>query len=371
MTPAAPALATVGSALGLELPTSPRLARASGTPRFALWMGPDEWLIVDVAATLDAGAGRLRSLCPVWRHRRRRVGASDAARAFGSRRARPARVRHVDRSPSAGLRRRRGGADPTRACRRDHCGESARTRTTSPFGRRSRATSWIGSGGRWRSLTDRVNRKGWKHDQSTGAAGPRFPRVILASVCIPWTERGDVIEDVFRDQIRLHLMAGVKNLYLFGTAGEGYAVTERQFDDLVGIFQSEMGAPDARPMIGLISLSTRTIIERIERCLERGLTHVPVRVAGLGRPQRPGTGDVLRRGARPFPRGAVRALQPATLRARARAAGVQPPGCEAPEPRGRQERHEQHRDAPRPAHPGACRAAVLHGARLPAGLHRR
>jgi dihydrodipicolinate synthase/N-acetylneuraminate lyase len=111
---------------------------------------------------------------------------------------------------------------------------------------------------------------------------PRYPRVTLAAVCIPWTERGDVIEDVFREQVRLHLMAGVKDLYLFGTAGEGYAVTERQFDDLVAIFQSEMTAPDAHPMIGLISLSTHTIIERIERCIERGLTTFQFALPGWG-----------------------------------------------------------------------------------------
>ena len=33
----------------------------------------------------------------------------------------------------------------------------------------------------------------------------RYPRVILASICIPWTQDGSVIEDVFRDQVRLHL----------------------------------------------------------------------------------------------------------------------------------------------------------------------
>ena len=55
---------------------------------------------------------------------------------------------------------------------------------------------------------------------------PRYPRVTLAAACIPWDERGNVIEDVFREQVRLHLKAGVKHIYIFGTAGEGYAVTE-------------------------------------------------------------------------------------------------------------------------------------------------
>ena len=85
-----------------------------------------------------------------------------------------------------------------------------------------------------------------------------------------WAENGDVLEDVFREQVRHHLRAGVKNLYVFGTAGEGYAVTERQFDEITALFGEEMAGPDAQPMIGLISLSTRVLIERIERSMDRG-----------------------------------------------------------------------------------------------------
>jgi dihydrodipicolinate synthase/N-acetylneuraminate lyase len=113
-------------------------------------------------------------------------------------------------------------------------------------------------------------------------ADPRFPRVVLASVCIPWDETGDVLEDVFRDQVRLHLRAGVRNLYVFGTAGEGYATTERQFDQICGLFAEEMSGPDANPMIGLISLSTRVLIERIERSIERGFDLFQFALPGWG-----------------------------------------------------------------------------------------
>jgi len=102
---------------------------------------------------------------------------------------------------------------------------------------------------------------------------PRYPRVILASVGIPWTERGDVIEDLLRDEIRAHLDAGIHHLYIFGTAGEGYAVTEGQFDAIVALFLDEMrtsGGSTAQPMVGVINQSTRTIIERIERAIDLG-----------------------------------------------------------------------------------------------------
>ncbi len=112
---------------------------------------------------------------------------------------------------------------------------------------------------------------------------PRYPRVTLAAVCIPWDERNDVMEDVFREQIRLHLRAGVKHLYIFGTAGEGYAVTESLFDGIVHLFDDEMRKdPAARPMIGLISLSMRTTIERIERCMDLGLRTFQFALPGWG-----------------------------------------------------------------------------------------
>ena len=104
---------------------------------------------------------------------------------------------------------------------------------------------------------------------------PRYPRVILASVGIPWSENWEVLEDLFRDEVRAHVDAGIRHLYIFGTAGEGYAVTERQFDQIVDVFVAEMQAgsrpgAETHAMVGVISQSTRTIIERIERAIERG-----------------------------------------------------------------------------------------------------
>jgi dihydrodipicolinate synthase/N-acetylneuraminate lyase len=107
--------------------------------------------------------------------------------------------------------------------------------------------------------------------------------VTLAAVCIPWDERGDVVEPTFREQIRLHLGAGVKDLYVFGTAGEGYALTESLFDGIVHLFLDEMANdPDSRPMVGLINLSMRTTLERIERCMDLGLRTFQFALPGWG-----------------------------------------------------------------------------------------
>jgi dihydrodipicolinate synthase/N-acetylneuraminate lyase len=99
----------------------------------------------------------------------------------------------------------------------------------------------------------------------------RFPSCILATCCIPWDEQGRLAESIFRRGVRAMLAQGTKHLYVFGTAGEGYAVSEAQFDQIVTVFAEEMRRGDAEPMVGLISLSLATIRERIERCRERGV----------------------------------------------------------------------------------------------------
>ena len=68
-------------------------------------------------------------------------------------------------------------------------------------------------------------------------------------------------------------MAGTeltRDLYVFGTAGEGYAVTEAQFDQICRAFWASAQECGANPMVGLISLSLPTIVARIERAREMG-----------------------------------------------------------------------------------------------------
>ena len=99
----------------------------------------------------------------------------------------------------------------------------------------------------------------------------RYPRVLLATWCVAWTPAFEIDEPIFRASIRRLVEAGIPDLYVFGTAGEGYAVNDRQFDAVVGIFVEEMRAHAAPPMVGIISHSLSTVIERIERCLDRGI----------------------------------------------------------------------------------------------------
>jgi dihydrodipicolinate synthase/N-acetylneuraminate lyase len=108
-------------------------------------------------------------------------------------------------------------------------------------------------------------------DKPEGAQQSRYPRTILATCCVPWRPDGEIDEPVFRDSIRHLIASGLRDLYVFGTAGEGYAVCERRFDEVVAIFAEECRAHSVPPMVGIISASLPTVIGRIERCLDRGI----------------------------------------------------------------------------------------------------
>ena len=91
----------------------------------------------------------------------------------------------------------------------------------------------------------------------------RFPACILATAVVPWTDDLRLDEELFRDEVRSLLGAEYRNLYIFGTAGEGYAVDEPQFQHVTRVFVEEMDAGGAQAMVGVISLSLETMLGRI------------------------------------------------------------------------------------------------------------
>ncbi len=98
----------------------------------------------------------------------------------------------------------------------------------------------------------------------------RFPSGLMSTCCIPWDERYQFAERIFRNAVQAALQ-GTELLYVFGTAGEGYAVTDRQFAEIVTAFADEMRLGGAEPMVGLIDLSLGTIRERIDRARDLGV----------------------------------------------------------------------------------------------------
>src|SRR4051812_6422515 len=91
------------------------------------------------------------------------------------------------------------------------------------------------------------------------------PPAILATAVVPWTERLEFDESRFRRQVHTIARTLTKHIYIFGTAGEGHAVNEPQFDQISKAFWESAAEAGVTPMVGLISLSLPTIIARIER----------------------------------------------------------------------------------------------------------
>ena len=97
----------------------------------------------------------------------------------------------------------------------------------------------------------------------------RYHQAILVSCEIPWSEKEELLEDAFRREVGASL-ASFNNVYIFGTAGEGYAVTTSQFKDIVGIFREETDRDGVHPMVGVIAMSTPQAVERVGLAYDMG-----------------------------------------------------------------------------------------------------
>lgn len=98
----------------------------------------------------------------------------------------------------------------------------------------------------------------------------RYPQAILISCEVPWDEHEQLMENLFRRQVQTVLKQGFKHVYIFGTAGEGYAIDTVRFKQIVHIFRQETNKPDVYAMVGVIGLSTANIIERIQMAHDAG-----------------------------------------------------------------------------------------------------
>jgi dihydrodipicolinate synthase/N-acetylneuraminate lyase len=92
----------------------------------------------------------------------------------------------------------------------------------------------------------------------------RYKRTVLATCCLPWAPDGRLDEALFRRTVRHLLGAGLEDLYVFGTAGEGHAVDDTTYRTVVEAFCEEMAAGGGTPMVGVINLSVGTVAERID-----------------------------------------------------------------------------------------------------------
>src|ERR1051325_3455868 len=101
---------------------------------------------------------------------------------------------------------------------------------------------------------------------------------------LPWTENYRLNVPVFEEHVQETIRAGYKNIYLMGTAGEGYALTDKQFKEIVGIFARLTVKPGLDPQVGVISLSMGQILERVAWCREQGIRMFQISLPSWGVP---------------------------------------------------------------------------------------
>lgn len=114
------------------------------------------------------------------------------------------------------------------------------------------------------------------------ASATRYPQAILVSCEIPWDENEDLMEAVFRRSVQ-DTLRHYNHLYIFGTAGEGYAVSQGQFRRIVDIFYEETRGDDIHPMVGLIGMSTAIVLEKLQYAYERGFRAFQISLPAWGR----------------------------------------------------------------------------------------
>lgn len=93
---------------------------------------------------------------------------------------------------------------------------------------------------------------------------------MMTAACVPWNENYEFAEAVFRKEVQAMVAADIKSIYIFGTAGEGYAVSDETFATVAAVFRDEMKAPGLLPMVCVIGVSMQEMVKRIGIAYELG-----------------------------------------------------------------------------------------------------
>ena len=110
----------------------------------------------------------------------------------------------------------------------------------------------------------------------------RYPQSYLGACVVPWTPEFELDVKAFERHIDGTLDLGFKCLYLFGTAGEGYALTDGQFRQIVDVFAARTVQDGLDPQVGVISLSMGQIIERLKYAWSKGIRMFQISLPSWG-----------------------------------------------------------------------------------------
>jgi dihydrodipicolinate synthase/N-acetylneuraminate lyase len=103
-----------------------------------------------------------------------------------------------------------------------------------------------------------------------------LPAGYLVSVPVPWDERGRLLPDVFRGAVRKLLGEGCDGIYLFGTSGEGYAVSDDEFAQLVELLVDETRGFAGFRQVGCFGLGAEQVKRRVAMAVDRGVVGVQI-----------------------------------------------------------------------------------------------
>lgn len=118
----------------------------------------------------------------------------------------------------------------------------------------------------------------------------RYPTTVMVSAVCPWDDAERLDEAAFRREIAHDVAAGFRHIYVFGTAGEGYAVDGARFRQVIEVFGDAVAGTDATPMVGVIGLSSANVLERLAVAHELGFREFQISLPSWSTPT---DGEVL------------------------------------------------------------------------------
>jgi dihydrodipicolinate synthase/N-acetylneuraminate lyase len=98
----------------------------------------------------------------------------------------------------------------------------------------------------------------------------------LVSVPLPWDDNGQLLVDQFRAATRKLLKEGCDGIYLFGTSGEGYAVSDSEFKVIIDLFEVETQGFDGFVQVGCFGLISEQVKVRCDMASDRGIAAVQI-----------------------------------------------------------------------------------------------
>ena len=117
---------------------------------------------------------------------------------------------------------------------------------------------------------------------SESSQSKRYPQKNLAACMLPWTEDFDLDVPAFERHVQSAIDGGYTSIYLMGTAGEGYALNDTRFTQVVDVFASLTVRDGLDPQIGVIGLSMEHIIERLQASYDMGIRMFQISLPSWG-----------------------------------------------------------------------------------------